>query len=97
MRRIALLLDEGIMYLNEAKKMITESVSNDSWIERSIENDFVRLQNHDNFDPMLLQALAEMLESGELEQIPTSGQCRTAVSYRRPKVGTAICKGASVF
>jgi hypothetical protein len=71
------------MQIEEARKIILESTKGNDRIERSVENDFVRLNDRDYTDPILLLALEEMLKSEVLEQLPTAGQSRTTVAYRR--------------
>jgi hypothetical protein len=71
------------MTLEVAKDFLFKSTENNERIERACSNDFVFASGEEFRDPVFLQALEELLKEGHIMQIPTPGQSRTTVSYRR--------------
>lgn len=71
------------MNLEEAKEFLLGCTTGDARIERACSNEFVFANDIEYREPILLTALDELLQERMIVQIPTPGQSRTTVSYRR--------------
>ena len=71
------------MTLIEAKVFLLGCTENNERIERASSNGFVFANGEHFEDPIYLEALDHLLREGHIVQIPTPGQSRTTVSYRR--------------
>ena len=71
------------MTLEAAKEFLLRSTENEERIERACSNELVFASGQEFKEPEYLQALEELQKEGHIVQIPTPGQSRTTVSYRR--------------
>ena len=71
------------MTLEAAKEFLLKCTESSERIERACSNAFVYANGEEFEEPIFLQALEELLKERHIVQIPTPGQSRTTVSYRR--------------
>lgn len=71
------------MDITKAKTVLLEATEGTKRIERACDNKFVSANGKDYSEKVMVIALEELLREGEIIQIATPGQVRTAVSYRR--------------
>jgi hypothetical protein len=71
------------MTLDATKEFLFKCTESSERIERACSNMFVYANGEEFHEPIFLQALEELLREGHIVQIPTPGQSRTTVSYRR--------------
>jgi hypothetical protein len=73
------------MQIKEARQLLLRATDSGYWIERSCANDFVQVGSDIYTDPAVLEAVEALLQEGLIEQIPTAGQSRSSVGYKRSR------------
>ncbi|CAN5392252.1 hypothetical protein BH10CYA1_BH10CYA1_47520 [soil metagenome] len=76
-------LEKTFMKLEETKEFLLKCTERSERIERACSNLFVFANGEEFREPIFLQALEELLREGHIVQVPTAGQSRTTVGYRR--------------
>jgi hypothetical protein len=71
------------MTLGNIKEFLFNCTEGRERIERACSNQFVFANGEQFREPIYVQALEELLRERHIVQIPTPGQSRTTVSYRR--------------
>jgi hypothetical protein len=71
------------MDINEAKGVLFKGTEGAKRIETGRDNKFVTVDGTDSDEPILVKAFDSLAEAGLIEQLPTAGQVRTTVAYRR--------------
>jgi hypothetical protein len=71
------------MTLENIKEFLLKCTEGKERIERACSNRFVFANGEEFREPIYVQALEELLRERHIVQIPTPGQFRTTVSYRR--------------
>lgn len=74
------------MNLELAKEFLFRCTEGNERIERACSDMFVFANGQEFREPVYRQALEELLGEGHIVQIPTPGQSRTTVGYRRATV-----------
>jgi hypothetical protein len=71
------------MEIEEAKKVVMDATENGAWIERCHNKHFLRLSGVEETERIYFEALDELHKLGLVVQVPSAGQSRSSVSFRR--------------
>ena len=71
------------MNMDEIRKEIYDATADGAHVEQCVDKTFVRLEGKEKTEGVYNQALEALHREGALVKVPSAGQSRTTVAYRR--------------